>query len=283
MILKPCSETYNPYATNTTMLTATLGGLIKDYRIQKRLSQMEVSLRIGWKETSRLSKIEQGRVGVPTRETVEKIMKALELTEREKADMLMAANIVPTKAEAVSTLNKLETYLENIRFPIILFDFAWHVYFFSQLARELFQLTNKEYNLIVKNNLNWFELQFGYDLLGKVHMKGGYSTHDLQPFKEYIVEHFKYGHEATIGEKGFQKMLARLSSKSDEFRKLWAETKPATESRFYDHEINEFTGIWKGKKRKLTFNVYSVRPAFDFRFVFLIHQPADQITTKFYI
>jgi len=51
------------------MLTATLGGLIKDYRIKKRLSQLEVSLRIGWKDTTRLSKIEQGRVGKPIRKT----------------------------------------------------------------------------------------------------------------------------------------------------------------------------------------------------------------------
>jgi len=40
------------------MITATLGGLIKDFRIKKRLSQFDVSLRIGWKDTSRLSKIE---------------------------------------------------------------------------------------------------------------------------------------------------------------------------------------------------------------------------------
>ena len=264
------------------MLTATLGGVIKDYRIKKRLSQLEVSLRTGWKDTTRLSKIEQGRVGVPTRVTVEKIMKALALTKKEKADMLMAANIVPTKKEAANTLQKLEAYLRNIPFPIILFDFAWHVYFFNSLARELFHLTNKEYQFIVKKNLNWFELQFGYDFLGKVHMRGGYLKSDLQPFKEYIVEHFKYGHEETIMEKGFQKMLASLSQKSDEFRKLWAKTKPATENRFYDYEINEFTSTWKGKKRTLTFHVYSVRPAFDFRFIFLIHQPADWETTKFY-
>lgn len=41
------------------MITATLGGLIKDYRIKKRLSQIDVSVRLGWKESSRISRIEQ--------------------------------------------------------------------------------------------------------------------------------------------------------------------------------------------------------------------------------
>ena len=71
------------------MLISTLGGLIKDYRIKKRLSQLEVSLRIGWKDSTRLSKIEQGRVGRPTRPTLDKIMGALSLSEQEKGQMLL--------------------------------------------------------------------------------------------------------------------------------------------------------------------------------------------------
>lgn len=79
------------------MVTATLGGLIKDYRIKKRLSQLEVSLCIGWKDTSRLSKIEQGRVGTPTRPTLDKIMDALELNEHERGEMLLVSGTLPTK------------------------------------------------------------------------------------------------------------------------------------------------------------------------------------------
>lgn len=57
------------------MVTATLGGLIKDYRIKKRLSQIDLSLRLGWKDASRISRIEQGRVGKPNRQTAERIIK----------------------------------------------------------------------------------------------------------------------------------------------------------------------------------------------------------------
>jgi transcriptional regulator with XRE-family HTH domain len=264
------------------MLTATLGGLIKDYRIKKRLSQLEVSLKIGWKDTSRLSKIEQGRVGNPTRETIEKIMGALELSDGEKADMLMAGSIIPTKEEAVKTLRRLEKYLKSIHFPVVLIDFAWNVYFFNPLARELYQLTEGEYKQIIQENLNWFDLLFGYDFLNKVEIRGGYSKEELISFKQYNMEYFKYDHAGSIGERWFQKLLASLSSKSEEFRELWNETKPSKEDHFHDYEINEFSGIWKAKKRKLTFHVYSVRPAFDFRFIFLIHQSADEETSKFY-
>ncbi len=67
-------------------MSATLGGLIKDYRLQKNLSQMEVVFSLGWKEPSRLSRIEQGRVGNPERKMMDRIIVALKLSEEEKND-----------------------------------------------------------------------------------------------------------------------------------------------------------------------------------------------------
>lgn len=46
-------------------MSATLGGLLKDYRLQKNLSQLEIAFAMGWKEPSRLSRIEQGKIGNP--------------------------------------------------------------------------------------------------------------------------------------------------------------------------------------------------------------------------
>ena len=80
-------------------MTATLGGIIKDYRIKKRLSQLDLSLRVGWKDTSRLSKIEQGRINKPSRIIVDKIINALGLTEQEKGDFLLAGGYLPTDEE----------------------------------------------------------------------------------------------------------------------------------------------------------------------------------------
>jgi len=35
-------------------MSATLGGLIKDYRLQKNISQIEIAFVLGWREPSRL-------------------------------------------------------------------------------------------------------------------------------------------------------------------------------------------------------------------------------------
>ena len=87
------------------MLTATLGGLIKDYRIKKRLSQIDVSLRLGWKDTSRISKIEQGRVGKPNRQTAERIINALDLNEQEKGHFLLVGGYLPIDSEIQKVIN----------------------------------------------------------------------------------------------------------------------------------------------------------------------------------
>ena len=107
------------------MVTATLGGLIKDFRIKKRLSQFDVSLRIGWKDTSRLSKIEQGRVGKPARETIEKIIKALELNQQEKGQLLYAGGYLPTDEEIEDIIKKVRTKIDNWHYPAYLLDFSW--------------------------------------------------------------------------------------------------------------------------------------------------------------
>src|SRR3990167_1866129 len=107
------------------MITATLGGLIKDYRIKKRLPQFEVSLRIGWKDTSRLSKIEQGRVGKPTRETIEKIIKALELNEQEKGEFLFTGGYLPTDQEIKKVIEPVRDKIQNCPHPAVFIDFSW--------------------------------------------------------------------------------------------------------------------------------------------------------------
>ena len=63
------------------MNTASLGGLIKEFRIKKRLSQQDISLLVGWKDTTRLSKIEQGRVGSISSDILGKIMNTLNLNK----------------------------------------------------------------------------------------------------------------------------------------------------------------------------------------------------------
>ena len=65
-------------------MSASLGGLLKDYRLQKNLSQLEIAFSLGWKDTSRLSRIEQGRIDKPQRKLIDKICQIMELKREEK-------------------------------------------------------------------------------------------------------------------------------------------------------------------------------------------------------
>lgn len=263
------------------MFTSTLGGLIKDHRIKKRLSQLEVSLRIGWKDTSRLSKIEQGRVGNPTRETLDKIVNSLQLNEYDRGQMFLATGIVPTIEEINHVVLKVKETMKGFKYPLILVDFAWNTFYFNKPCINLFKLSNEEYRFLEENKLNWLELLFLHKSFKNVKINGGYTEMSMSPSEEYFIRHFKFEQLGNINEKWLRNLLLKLSKDSN-FRELWAKIPPSNEDHFYEYEINHFTSNWRGKEETLKFYVFSVRPTFDYRFYLLIHQPADEKTFKFY-
>lgn len=262
------------------MLTATLGGLIKDYRLKKRLSQLEVSLRIGWKDSTRLSKIEQGRVSRPTRETLDQIIKALGLNEHEKGEMLLASSIIPSKSEVKSVLLSLKERLKEFRYPLLLVDFAWNFFYFNDPAKNLYQISEKDYAYVSKYHPNWLEMLFLHKSFENIEIKGGYSERNTKPFKIFQISHFKFEQAGNTNENWFGSLLAKLSQ-DHEFRQLWLKVPPAQEDLLYEYEFDEFNGIWSGQKKKLKFHVFSIHPTSDFRFYLMIHQPADQETFQF--
>lgn len=246
------------------MLTSTLGGLIKDFRIKKRLSQLEISLRIGWSDTTRLSKIEQGRVGRPTRPTLDKIMDALDLNEHEKGEMLLASNLIPTKKEVGEVLKRLESKLKEFDCPLMLVDFSWNVFYMNDECRKLYKVSDENYKSIEKNNPNWLEMLFLKDSFKNSQIKSGYSQSDLKPLKEFEIAHFKYEQEGNDKERWFRNLLLKLSENL-EFRELWAKINPpAQEHLLYEYEVGEFDGQM--------YNIYSIHPTFDFRFYLMVHQ-----------
>lgn len=139
------------------MQTATLGGLIKDYRIRKRLSQLEVSMNIGWSDTTRLSKIEQGRVSKPSRETVEKIISALQLTPKERGDFLLVGGYLPTDQEIKKIIREFGNRVLEWPHPAYLIDFSWRVLLINNKTAQIFGLSPAFVKKITKNKPNLLE------------------------------------------------------------------------------------------------------------------------------
>src|SRR3989338_2584299 len=112
------------YAIIQCTMSASLGGLLKDYRLQRNIPQMEIAFALGWKDTSRLSRIEQGVVEKPPRELIDSICAALKLTELEKNALLFAGNYLPTKEEIENVRKETEGYIEQFPYPVAIFDFC---------------------------------------------------------------------------------------------------------------------------------------------------------------
>jgi transcriptional regulator with XRE-family HTH domain len=265
------------------MQIATLGGLIKDHRLKKRLSQLEVSLRIGWSDATRLSKIEQGRVSKPTRKTLDKIMDALELDVHQRGEMLRVGAAIPSKEEAKEVISKLEESINFFNCPVLLIDIYWNTYFVNKHFQELWNMPDESLEYIKQKYPNWMELLFLTKYLNNSMVQGGYKESSLLSFYEYQVAHFKFELKEYFSETWFQKLLKSLKE-STEFSELWNKMSPIEieDHQLYDYEFNRFMVINNDEKMQLSFHVFSVRPTADARFYFMVHVPADGITSDFY-
>lgn len=261
------------------MFTATLGGLIKDYRIKKRLSQMEVSLRIGWKDTSRLSKIEQSRVGKPTAQTLEKIIKALELDHQERNSLLLASKILPTDTEIRNTIEKLKHHMESFDSPVILIDYTWRTFYFSEIAKRIFKTRNDINSYLLEHKPNWLEILFNQNKFWNIKLHEQYFKNDQLIEHAHEIAQFKYEHKGNINETWYTNLIASLS-KNKEFMNSWNNIQPEDYTNiFYEYENHTLKGLWpEYKEEKLNFHVFAVHPSYDYRYFTLIYLPSDNKT-----
>lgn len=254
------------------MLTATLGGLIKDYRIRKRLSQLEVSLRIGWKDTSRLSKIEQGRVGKPTRKTAEKIIEALGLSEQEKGEFLLVGGYLPTDEEIKRAIREVKEKVDNWPYPAVFIDFSWRCLLVNQATIETFGFPKDFINQVPKVKPNLLELVIAPKELLPVDIFKGDSEKNLKPFPIAQVAQFKFEQLGRENDDWYKKLVGRLI-KNPEFRKIWVEVNPSnSHKKLLDYEYKIIKWPNNEKPEKI-FHVFSSRLISDQRFQLILYLP----------
>lgn len=254
------------------MLTATLGGLIKDHRLRKRLSQMEVSLRIGWKDTTRLSKIEQGRVGKPTRETIEKVIKALGLDEQEKGEFLLVGGYLPTEEEIKKVIKKVKDRIDTWPHPAYLLDFSWRVLHLNQWTIDVFKLPPFLRNISLKIAPNLLEFPFSTKEVLPVDIKKGDDEKSTQPFQIAQVAQFKVEQNGRDNEKWYKDLIKKLTQ-NDQFRQVWSTLEPQKyHKKLLDYEYKVVT--WPDKTRKtFKFHIFTSRLISDQRFQVVLYLP----------
>lgn len=256
------------------MLTATLGGLIKDYRIKKRLSQMEVSLQIGWQDTSRLSKIEQGRVSKPTRETIDKVIKALDLTEQEKGEFLLAAGYLPTDLEIEKITREVESKVMSWPYPAVLIDFSWRCLMVNQAVIETFGFPKDFINQAPKVKPNLLEMVIAPKQFMPVEILKGDNEENLKPFAIAQTAQFKFEQLGRENDGWYKKLIGKLT-KDPEFRKIWLNTDSKSyHKKMLDYEYKIIK--WpNNEKPEVRYHVFSSRLISDQRFQLVLYLPAD--------
>ncbi|EKD84991.1 MAG: transcriptional regulator, XRE family [uncultured bacterium] len=255
------------------MLTATLGGLIKDYRLKKRLSQMEVSLRIGWKDTSRLSKIEQGRVGKPTRETIDKVIKALDLSEQEKGEFLFTGGYLPTDQEIKKVIEAVRDKIQNWPHPAVFIDFSWRCLLINQATVETFGFPRDFINQVPIVKPNLLEMVIAPKTFMPVDIFKGDDEKNLKPFPIAQTAQFKFEQTGRENDSWYKKLIGKLT-KNPEFRKIWASVDQSIyHKKLLDYEYKEIK--WpNNEKPEQKYHVFSSRLITDQRFQLTLYLPA---------
>ncbi len=257
------------------MLTATLGGLIKDYRLKKRLSQLEVSLKIGWKDTSRLSKIEQGRVGKPTRETIEKIIQALDLDDQEKGEFLLVGGYLPTDEEIEKVIKEVEERIDTWQYPAYLIDFSWRCFLMNKETAKVFGFPQELVSQASRIKPNLLEFVIAPRELMPAKIWKGDDEENLKPFGIAQVAQFKVEQLGRESDGWYKKLIAKLIE-NNQFRKLWMEVKPG----FYHKKLLDYeykVVKLSGKQLKtFKFHIFTSRLISDQRFQIVLYLPVHE-------
>lgn len=264
------------------MTTATLGGLIKDYRIKKRLSQLEVSLRIGWKDTTRLSKIEQGRVSKPARETIEKIIKALELNAQERGEFLFAGGYLPTDLEIKQAIADVADKIDNWSYPAYLMDFSFRWLYTNLHTIETAGYPPKFKEVVIKNRPNFLEFPFLPKEQFNIEILKGEDKDNLKTFQIAQIAAFKTENLHYQDESWYTGLIKSLM-KYEDFRKLWPEISLKDyHKKLFDYEYKRMIGKYSGKKQSLDFHLQTAKLITDPRFQIVLYYPANKKTEVFF-
>jgi transcriptional regulator with XRE-family HTH domain len=248
-------------------MLATIGGVIKDYRIKKRISQLELSLRIGWTDSTRLSKIEQGRAGTPSRETIDKIIAALELTKSEKGEFLHIGGYVPTRDEIKNVLDTFKHKIDRWPYAAEIIDFSWRVLYSNDSAKELYNLPKMPSKKKVGNYTHLFDTLFIDS--GKEIFKGDDES-SLQPRVQELISQFKAENLGWENHKWYKDIILKYS-RDKRFLDIWNDIRVEDyKRRFLEYEYM-LIKYPNGKEKR--YHIIVSELLFDKRFIFIFYLP----------
>lgn len=261
-------------------MSATLGGLIKDYRLQKNISQLDIAFALGWKEPSRLSRIEQGRIEKPKRELIESLIQAMKLRDEERNTLLMVGGYLPTTKEMDRTILLLQESLQLWHYPATLVDFSWRIIYSNEKIFRLYRITQEEAQYIQKERPNVLELHFNI-LLPKLQRQHGKNLNEMKDYLKDLVFRFRNLQKGKTRERWYIELIQKLME-NDLFRELWQQTEHMDETLLNGGYIMKVLPSINDDKQLLKHHYFATPLSFDPRFIMGLYVPADTETFNYY-
>ena len=263
------------------MINSTLGGLIKDYRLQKGISQLDIAFSLGWKETSRLSRIEQGKTEKPPRELIDKIVTSIGLDEEEKNTLLLTGSYLPTEQEIEKITTETQSLLDQCPFPATIMDFSWRYINQNEYNAKAHNLNNNQIQMMKKYHPRVLDILFN-QVSHELNPSQSNAAPKWRAFLKTVILNFKYEQRHRTKEKWYIEHVRELM-KNDIFRELWVET-------HYRQKLEGIIGKFgqtslecpEDNKKIINFNLFMLPVLKDPRFEVQIMMPSDLETHKYY-
>ncbi len=261
-------------------MSATLGGLIKDYRLQKNISQMEVAFSLGWNETSRLSRIEQGRVKNPSREMIDLLCQAIKLDEEEKNRLLLAGNYLPTNNEVQEARKVWGIIIHKWQYPAIIYDFSWRVIDMNKKALDVYIIPEKFVQRAKSEYLNRLEIIFDPDFMQNKYLKGT----DLEIWHSFLTKllfQFQYLQKSRTKEDWFINLIKRMMN-NDLFKTIWQRVQFSQDDSIIQNYGRKKLVHPKDHTKRLDLHIFLEPLMKDPRFYMDLQLPANKETFEYF-
>ncbi len=260
-------------------MSASLGGLLKDYRLQKNISQLEIAFSMGWKEPSRLSRIEQGRVGKPKREVLNKIIETMKLKEDEKNRLLLTGSYIPTVDDIQKITILTKNILDNYQFPAVLFDFTWRIIDANKLGKNLYyveKVFGRSKKFFHPNLIQlYFDNNYPLNQIKDQNERNKWQKHLIR-----LLIHFQIAQQSRTKERWYMELISNMMD-NELFRSLWKKSQ--------DEEVDVVATNYSDSsfvdpinRKKLNFESFTVNLVKDPRFDIEFHTPSDLETFRYF-
>jgi len=185
---------------------------------------MEIAFALGWKDTARISRIEQGRIEKPDRKLIVKICKILELKPQESNSLLLVGGFLPTDVEINQVRKKTNALLIGWKYPVGVRDFSWRIIHSNNLMIKFHNINVKQHEFIVKNCPSVIETTFDAEYnLNKKLSKDNINNKERMRFLTTMLKDFKYHQRNRTRDRWFIDFVKKMMN-NPLFRETWMKT-----------------------------------------------------------